>query len=31
VGFQSDLWLHHFRVKHTVVQPLLDWILVSPS
>jgi hypothetical protein len=31
VGFQSDMWLHHFRVKHTVVQPLLDCILVSAS
>jgi hypothetical protein len=27
VGFQSDLWLHHYRVKQTVVQPLLDWLL----
>jgi hypothetical protein len=28
VGFQSDLWLHHYRVKQSLVQPLLDWILV---
>jgi hypothetical protein len=27
VGFRSDLWLHHYRVKQALVQPLLDWLL----
>jgi hypothetical protein len=27
VGFQSDLWLHQYRVKQTAIQPLLGWLL----
>jgi hypothetical protein len=27
IGFQNDLWLHHFRVKQTSVQPLLGWLV----
>ena len=29
VRFQSDISLHQFRVKETLVQPLLDWIRFS--
>ena len=31
VRFQSDLMLHQYRVKTTLVQPLLDWILATFS
>jgi hypothetical protein len=27
VRFQNDLLLHQYRVKDSVVQPLIDWIL----
>jgi hypothetical protein len=27
VRFQSDLMLHRFRVKPTLVQPLVDWVI----
>jgi hypothetical protein len=27
VGFQSDHWLHQYRVKQSAVQPLLGWLL----
>jgi hypothetical protein len=27
IGFQNDLWLHHFRVKQTSVHPLLGWLV----
>jgi hypothetical protein len=31
VGFQNDIWLHHYRVKQSAVQPLLGWILDTLS
>jgi hypothetical protein len=31
VRFKSDLSLHQYRVKATLVQPLLDWILTFSS
>jgi hypothetical protein len=30
-SFQSDLWVHKFRIKATSVQPLIDWLLSIPS
>jgi hypothetical protein len=29
VGYRSDLYLHKFRVKSALVQPRVDWLLLS--
>jgi hypothetical protein len=29
VRFQSDLMLHRYRVKEALIQPLIDWVLLT--
>jgi hypothetical protein len=31
VKFKSDLSLHQYRIKATLVEPILDWILAFSS